>query len=91
MPRLHCGAPKTIDAHLIPKAVVSEVKANPGEQYLILHHDARPTKSHTGVYDRAILCGDCDSLLGRREGSQRANGRFRNKRLLEARAANDTF
>lgn len=65
---LHCGAPKTIDAHLIPKAFVSEVKADPGEQHLILHRDAPPTKSHTGVYDRAILCGDCDSLLGGHEG-----------------------
>jgi hypothetical protein len=68
MPCLNCGALKTIDAHLIPKSFVSEVKADAGEQHLIVHVGKdRPTKSHTGVYDRGILCGDCDSLLGDQE------------------------
>lgn len=69
MPCLSCGAPKTIEAHLIPKSFVSEVKTTPGEQHLILHVGGRrPTTSHTGVYDRGTLCGDCDSLLGGHEG-----------------------
>lgn len=68
MPCLHCGAPKTIDAHLIPKAFVMEVKTERGEQHLILHEgSARPQVSHTGVYDPSILCGDCDNILGRYE------------------------
>lgn len=69
MPCLSCGAPKTIEAHLIPKSFVSEVKVDPGEQHVILHGGGtRPIKSHTGVYDRNILCGACDSLLGGHEG-----------------------
>jgi hypothetical protein len=45
------------------------VKADPGEQHLILHvGQPRPIKSHTGVYDRTILCGACDSHLGGHEG-----------------------
>lgn len=66
---LSCGAPKTIDAHLIPKAFVAEVKSFSGEQHLILHAGRdRPVVSNTGVYDRDILCGACDSLLGAHEG-----------------------
>lgn len=66
---LICGAPKTIEAHLIPRAFVAEVKTDPGEQHLILNvGQSRPTKSHTGVYDRGILCGGCDSHLGGHEG-----------------------
>jgi hypothetical protein len=65
---LNCGAPKTIQAHLIPKAFVMEVKGGRGEQHLIIHQGASPPKvSNTGVYDKAILCGPCDNVLGRYE------------------------
>lgn len=68
MPCLICGQPKTIEAHLIPKAFVAEVKTERGEQHLILHKgDKRPRVSNTGVYDRGILCGPCDSILGAHE------------------------
>ena len=69
MPCLSCGAPNTIDAHLIPKAFVAEVKVDPGERHLILHGGkTSPIRSHTGIYDRDILCGTCDALLGDHEG-----------------------
>ena len=68
MPCLICGEPKTIEAHLIPKAFVAEVKTERGEQHLILHKgDKRPRVSNTGVYDSGILCGPCDSILGGHE------------------------
>ena len=68
MPCLHCGEAKTIDAHLIPKAFAMEVKVDRGEQHLIVcKGNPRPQISHTGVYDREILCGDCDNILGRYE------------------------
>ncbi len=68
LPCLHCGESKTIEAHLIPKAFVMEVKVDRGEQHLIVHKGIpRPKVSHTGVYDREILCGDCDNILGRYE------------------------
>lgn len=45
-----------------------EVKVDRGEQHLIVHKGApRPKVSHTGVYDKDILCGDCDKILGRYE------------------------
>ena len=66
---LSCQNPKTIEAHLIPKSFVAEVKVARGEQHLILHEGSeRRVVSHTGVYDRDILCSACDSLLGVHEG-----------------------
>jgi hypothetical protein len=68
MPCLHCGASKTIEAHLVPKSFVMDVKIDRGEQHLILHKGKeRPQMSHTGIYDRSILCADCDNILGRYE------------------------
>lgn len=68
LPCLNCGKPKTIEAHLIPKAFVMEVKVDRGEQHLIVHKgNPHPKVSHTGVYDKDILCGDCDNILGRYE------------------------
>lgn len=69
MPCLNCGELKTIDAHLIPKAFVSEVKCGNGEQHLILHYGKDGQQiSNTGIYDRDILCGPCDGRLGQHEG-----------------------
>ena len=65
----HCGASDTIKAHLIPEAFVMEVKAERGEQHLILHEGgAKPRVSNTGMYDPDLLCGVCDGILGRNEG-----------------------
>jgi hypothetical protein len=45
-----------------------EVKVDRGEQHLIVHKgNPRPKVSHTGIYDRNILCGECDNKLGRYE------------------------
>lgn len=45
-----------------------EVKVDRGEQHLIVHKgNPRPKVSHTGVYDKNILCADCDNILGRYE------------------------
>lgn len=68
MPCLICGNSKTVDAHLIPRAFVKEVTASAGEQHLLLHSATqKPTVSNTGIYDREILCGPCDSILGKHE------------------------
>lgn len=66
---LHCNTDKTIRAHLIPEAFVSEVKCDRGEQHLILHDGkAKPKVSNTGIYDPNLLCEACDGILGRYEG-----------------------
>ncbi|RWP01728.1 hypothetical protein [Mesorhizobium sp.] len=68
MPCLICGTSKTVDAHLIPRSFAGEVAAAKGEQHLILHRQMDSfTVSNTGVYDRGILCGPCDSILGAHE------------------------
>ena len=41
MASLSCGAEKTIEAHLIAKAFVMEVKRDRGEQHLIIHQGNR--------------------------------------------------
>ncbi|MEI6100152.1 MAG: hypothetical protein WCS20_18095 [Alphaproteobacteria bacterium] len=65
----NCGATDTIKAHLIPEAFVMEVKADRGEQLLIIHDgQERPKVSNTGNYDPNLLCATCDGTLGRWEG-----------------------
>lgn len=65
---IRCGAEKTIEAHLIPKAFVMEVKVERGEQHLIMHRGKkRPRGSVTGAFDRDLLCGPCDGILGDHE------------------------
>lgn len=62
---LHCGTANTIEAHLIPKAFVMEVKTDRGEQHLLIHQvKKKPRVSVTGLFDRNLLCGPCDGLLG---------------------------
>ncbi|MEH7876609.1 hypothetical protein V7799_02535 [Rhizobium laguerreae] len=66
---LNCGDKKTIQAHLIPKAFVMEVKRDRGEQHLIVYKGIeRAVVSNTGLFDRGILCGACDGVLGSHEG-----------------------
>lgn len=69
MPCKHCGAAKTIEAHLIPRAFVMEVKGSRGEQHLLVHRNReRPQVSNTGIYDKNLLCSACDGRLGGYEG-----------------------
>jgi hypothetical protein len=69
MPCIHCDADRTIEAHLIPRAFVQEIKHSAGEKHLIIHRNAARTRaSNTGIYDRDILCQKCDGILGRYEG-----------------------
>lgn len=65
---LNCNHPKTIVAHLLPKAFVQEVKSTSGEQLMIVHENLKTKVSNTGTYDRNLLCGACDTLLGAHEG-----------------------
>ncbi|MEP3420104.1 MAG: hypothetical protein ABJN35_00055 [Erythrobacter sp.] len=65
---LNCNDPRTIKAHLIPKAFVQEVKSSPGEQMMLVHEKTKAEVSNTGRYDPHLLCGGCDSHLGSHEG-----------------------
>lgn len=65
---LQCGKPKSIKAHLIPKAFVMEVKVDRGEQHLLIHQGKNKSRvTVTGLYDDKLLCGTCDGILGDHE------------------------
>lgn len=67
---LVCGSAPTIRSHLLPEAFVREVHTDrkSGEQHM-LHHAEKAFKqaSKTGRFERGILCGPCDGILGRHE------------------------
>ena len=62
-----CGQDKPlIDAHIIPRAFYPP-RAAEGDAVIIPGHDSRefPRRTPIGVYDKAILCAECDGKLGR--------------------------
>ncbi|MBO1909469.1 hypothetical protein KHP60_24585 [Microvirga sp. 3-52] len=66
---LVCGASKTINAHLVPKAFATEVISERGEKHALVHAKQDGLrKTNTGIYDPDILCGPCDGTLGKHEG-----------------------
>ncbi|MER8438334.1 hypothetical protein NKH36_00025 [Mesorhizobium sp. M1312] len=66
---LICGEERTIDAHLIPRAFAVEIQASPGEKHVLTSPRGSGFKTtNTGRYDRNILCGKCDGILGKHEG-----------------------
>lgn len=65
---LICGASPTIKSHLIPRVMAVEVQVG------IAHAIVSPSSpgyddSQSGLWDKTILCGACDSSIGRFEGS----------------------
>lgn len=67
-----CSSVPTIKAHLIPEAFVKEIYHSPksDEKHMIVFNETRyKSASNTGRYERGILCGQCDGLLGKYEDS----------------------
>lgn len=68
MPCLVCRSTNTVRAHLIPRCFVKQVVSEPGEKHIFAHSDSDSHKiSNNGFYDTEILCGKCDSWIGRYE------------------------
>jgi hypothetical protein len=66
MPCLICGAAETIKAHLIPRTFAVEVQA--GEAHAVVSDSDKYRITQSGIWDRDILCGDCDNEIGKLEG-----------------------
>ena len=63
-----CGSSQTIEAHLIPRAFVVEVLDRRGGKHLITSSKGERTSvAPKGRYDKDLLCGPCDGVLGQHE------------------------
>lgn len=60
-----CGASKTIEAHLIPRAFVHDIRR--GHKHILIGSAASTGRkvSQSGLIDRNILCEKCDGHLGK--------------------------
>jgi hypothetical protein len=59
-----CGASQTIEAHLIPRAFVHDMRS--GQKSILIGSATRKGRkvSQSGLIDRNILCAKCDGHLG---------------------------
>ncbi len=65
---LICGASPTIKSHLIPRVMAVEVQV--GNAHAVVSPSSPGYReSQSGRTDTSILCGPCDSSIGRFEGS----------------------
>ena len=62
---LVCGEIATIKSHLIPKTMAWEVQVGKSHAYAHGPNDFDHTQS--GIYERNILCANCDNELGKAE------------------------
>ena len=63
---IRCGNPKTIKAHLIPQVFCKEVRL--GNSFATMVKDSGEfSLTQSGVFDKNILCEDCDGELGKNE------------------------
>jgi hypothetical protein len=66
MPCIRCGNPKTIKAHLLPQVFCKEVKV--GTSFASMVNDSGSfSLTQSGVFDKNILCKECDGKLGKNE------------------------
>lgn len=66
MPCANCGNPETIRAHLIPKVFCRQIQEGKSHAAQVTESgNFRPSQS--GIWDRSILCSECDNKLGELE------------------------
>lgn len=59
---LVCGESVTIKSHLIPKAMAQEVQS--GKAHAVARATDDFTHTQSGLYEKNILCAECDNKLG---------------------------
>ncbi|TWT80554.1 hypothetical protein CA13_19990 [Planctomycetes bacterium CA13] len=59
---LHCSHPKTIKAHLIPRAFATQVQT--GKSHAVVKPTGVYRTTQSGIWDPEILCENCDGVLG---------------------------
>lgn len=60
---LNCTETNLIDAHIIPRGFARDMMGDTSTHNIQASHDVVKPTQH-GVYDRTILCGECDGKLG---------------------------
>jgi hypothetical protein len=61
---LVCGKGPTIDAHLLPRAIVHDLRGNLPNALVGSSNEAGFVHTQAGLSDKGILCGDCEEKLG---------------------------
>lgn len=60
----YCGKDKSlVDAHILPKAFYPQ-PTKVGPAVLLTTNEERPKRSPMGIYDKHVLCAECDRKLG---------------------------
>lgn len=62
---LICGTTPTIKSHLIPKTFAREVQV--GKAHALVRNPEDFDHTQSGIFEKAILCKDCDNSLGKLE------------------------
>ena len=62
----NCGEPDTIKAHLIPKVFCQQIQDGTSHAAQVTE-SGEFRKSQSGLWDRTILCAECDNRLGELE------------------------
>jgi hypothetical protein len=60
---LNCSCTTLVDAHILPRAFARDILEDRTHNMQVSPENARPTQH--GVFDKSILCGACDSQLGK--------------------------
>jgi len=52
-----------IEAHIIPKGFFERIRSD--EPTILVNKSDYPKRSPQGIYDKGILCGPCDNIIGK--------------------------
>ncbi|HTA42226.1 MAG TPA: hypothetical protein VK789_07260 [Bryobacteraceae bacterium] len=52
-----------IEAHIIPKGFFERIRTD--EANILINESDYPKRSPQGIYDKGILCGPCDNIIGK--------------------------
>lgn len=66
MPCIRCGNLITIKAHLLPQVFCKEVKVGASFATMV-KESGEFSLTQSGVFDKNILCEECDGKLGKNE------------------------
>jgi hypothetical protein len=59
-----CGHPKTVNSHVIPRALAREIRADCKDLTILSSGVKKPKFSQSGLVDRALLCSAHEAITG---------------------------
>lgn len=62
---LYCGQERTlVKAHIIPEAFFRDIRGDASTLYFVMNEpSAHPKRAPIGLYDKQILCGQCEKAF----------------------------